>query len=105
MKRTLFVILLFFLSLFILCAEVNLREEIHSLFLEDSNGKRIISFALFLLVQMSLFFGISLIHRKLKKRIALLKETKLKSIRIHEYELLDPDKQVALLIYLADMQP
>lgn len=103
MKRTLFVILLFFLSLFILCVEVNLREEIHSLFLEDSNGKRIISFALFLLVQISLFGGISLIHRKLKKRIALLKETKLKSIRIHEYELLDPDKQVALLIYLADM--
>ena len=41
--------------------------------------------------------------RKLKKRILLLKETKLKPFKIQEYELLDTAKQVSLLLMLANL--
>ena len=43
------------------------------------------------------------LFRKLKKRILLLKETKLKPFKIQEYELFDTAKQVSLLLMLANL--
>ena len=40
---------------------------------------------------------------KLKVRIQRLKDTKLKPISIQEYELLDTQKQVNLLVFLANL--
>ena len=103
MKRMVLIMLLLFNFRFSLLAGDNLIKEIHSLFLEDSEAKRIFSFFLFLLIQVFLWGMISYIYRMIKKKIVSLKDTKLKSIYIHEYELINPDRQVALLIYMANL--
>ena len=91
------------MKLFSLLAESRLIKDIHSLSLEDSEAKRVFSFFIFLLIQFFLWGMITYMFRRIKRKIVLLKRTKLKPICIHEYELIDPDKQVALLIYLANL--
>lgn len=66
-------------------------------------GKRIIFFVLVLLGQYLLFWATTWLFKKLKIRIQRLKDTKLKPISIQDYELLDTQKQVNLLIFLANI--
>ena len=66
-------------------------------------GKRIIFFVLVLLGQYLLFWATTWLFKKLKVRIQRLKDTKLKPISIQDYELLDTQKQVNLLIFLANI--
>lgn len=66
-------------------------------------GKRILYFILVLVGQYLLFRGTNWLYRKLKLRIGKLKDTRLKAISIQDYELLDTQKQVNLLIFLANI--
>ena len=66
-------------------------------------GKRILYFVLVLLGQFLLFKLTNWLFKKLKLRIQRLKETKLKPLSIQDYELLDTQKQVNLLIFQASM--
>ena len=66
-------------------------------------GKRILYFILVLVGQFFLFKFTNWLFRKLKLRIQRLKDTKLKPISIQDYELLDTQKQVNLLIFLANI--
>lgn len=65
--------------------------------------KRIVYLILIVVGQYVLFRLTNWLFRKLKKRILLLKETKLKPFKIQEYELLDTAKQVSLLLMLANL--
>lgn len=76
-----------------------LKEE-HSLW---QLGKRILYFVLVLIGQYLLFKFTNWLFRKLKLRIQRLKDTKLKAISIQEYELLDTQKQVNLLVFLSNI--
>ena len=76
-----------------------LKEE-HSLW---QLGKRILYFVLVLAGQYLLFWLTGWLFRKLKVRIQKLKETKLKPISIQNYELLDTQRQVNLLIFLSNL--
>lgn len=66
-------------------------------------GKHTLSFIGVLLGQYLLFRLLSWFHKKVKIHIQALKDTKLKPISIQNYELLDTQKQVNLLIFLANM--
>lgn len=66
-------------------------------------GKRILYFILVLVGQYLLFRGTNWLYRKLKLRIGKLKDTRLKAISIQDYELLDTQKQVNLLVFLANI--
>lgn len=66
-------------------------------------GKHILYFMLVLLGQYLLFRLSSWLYRKAKARIQQLKDTKLKPIAIQNYEILDTQKQVTLLIFLANI--
>ena len=66
-------------------------------------GKRILFFVLVLVGQYLLFWATTWLFKKLKIRIQRLKDTKLKPISIQDYELLDTQKQVNLLIFLANI--
>lgn len=66
-------------------------------------GKRILFFVLVLVGQYLLFWATTWLFKKLKVRIQRLKDTKLKPISIQDYELLDTQKQVNLLIFLANI--
>lgn len=76
-----------------------MKEE-HSLW---QLGKHILYFILVLAGQYLLFKGTNWLFRKLKIRIQKLKDTKLKPISIQDYELLDTQKQVNLLIFLSNL--
>lgn len=65
--------------------------------------KRIIYFVLVLIGQFLLFWGTNWLFRKLKVRIVRLRNTRLKPFFIQDYELLDTQKQVKLLIFLANL--
>ncbi len=65
--------------------------------------KRIVYLILIVVGQYVLFRLTNWLFRKLKKRILLLKEIKLKPFKIQEYELLDTAKQVSLLLMLANL--
>lgn len=65
--------------------------------------KRIIYFVLVLIGQFLLFRGTNWLFRKLKVRIVRLRNTRLKPFSIQDYELLDTQKQVKLLIFLANL--
>ncbi len=66
-------------------------------------GKRILYFILVLVGQFFLFKFTHWLFRKLKLRIQKLKDTKLKPISIQDYELLDTQKQVNLLVFVANL--
>ena len=66
-------------------------------------GKRILYFVLVLVGQYLLFRLTTWLFRKLKVRIQKLKNTKLKPISIQDYELLDTQRQVNLLIFLSNL--
>lgn len=66
-------------------------------------GKRILFFVLVLVGQYLLFWATTWLFKKLKIRIQRLKDTKLKPISIQDYELLDTQKQVNLLVFLANI--
>lgn len=76
-----------------------LKEE-HSLW---QLGKRILYFVLILAGQYLLFWLTGWLFRKLKVRIQKLKDTRLKPISIQNYELLDTQRQVNLLIFLSNL--
>ena len=76
-----------------------LKEE-HSLW---QLGKRILYFVLVLAGQYLLFWLTGWLFRKLKVRIKKLKDTRLKPISIQNYELLDTQRQVNLLIFLSNL--
>ena len=75
-----------------------LKEE-HSLW---QLGKRILYFVL-VLAGYLLFWLTGWLFRKLKVRIQKLKDTRLKPISIQNYELLDTQRQVNLLIFLSNL--
>lgn len=66
-------------------------------------GKRILYFILVIVGQFLLFKLTIWLFNKLKARIQRLKDTKLKPISIQDYELLDTQKQVNLLVFLASL--
>lgn len=76
-----------------------MKEE-HSLW---QLGKHILYFILVLVGQYLLFKGTNWLFRKLKIRIEKLKDTRLKPISIQDYELLDTQRQVNLLIILSNL--
>lgn len=76
-----------------------LKEE-HSLW---QYGKRILLFLLVLVGQYLFFRLTTWLYKKLKIRIQKLKDTRLKPITIQDYELLNTQKQVNLLIFLANI--
>lgn len=76
-----------------------LKEE-HSLW---QLGKRILYFVLVLAGQYLLLWLTGWLFRKLKVRIQKLKDTRLKPISIQNYELLDTQRQVNLLIFLSNL--
>ncbi|WP_418697160.1 mechanosensitive ion channel family protein [Bacteroides sp.] len=77
----------------------SMKEE-HSLV---QLGKRILYFVLVLVGQFFLFKLTNWLFRKLRVRIQKLKDTRLKPISIQDYELLDTQKQVNLLVFLANL--
>ena len=66
-------------------------------------GKHAIYFMLVLLGQYLLFRLSSWLYQKAKARIQQLKDTKLKPISIQNYEILDTQKQVKLLVFVASI--
>ena len=81
-------------------------EKLHEM--KEEHGflqlcKRIGYFILILIGQGLLFWGTNWLVRKVKLRIMRLEKTRLKSISIQDYELLDKRKQVQLLVFLASM--
>lgn len=76
-----------------------LKEE-HSMW---QYGKRILFFILVLAGQYLFFWLTTWLYKKLKVRIQKLKDTRLKPITIQDYELLNTQKQVNLLIFLANI--
>lgn len=75
-------------------------KEKHGLF---QLGKRILYFILVLVGQYFLFKLTYWLFRRLKVRIYKLKNTKLKPISIQDYELLDTQRQVNLLLLLGNL--
>lgn len=65
--------------------------------------KRILYFILIIFGQYLLFKLTNLIFNKLRIRIEKLGNTKLKSVSIQDYELLDTQKQVRLLVFLSNL--
>lgn len=65
--------------------------------------KRVAYFVLVLVGQFLLFWGTNWLFRRVKVRIVKLRNTRLKSFSIQDYELLDTHKQVKLLIFLANL--
>ena len=65
--------------------------------------KRVVYFVLVLVGQFLLFWGTNWLFRRPKVRIVKLRNTKLKPFSIQDYELLDTQKQVKLLIFLANL--
>lgn len=65
--------------------------------------ERIGLFVLVLVVQFFLFKATGWLYRRLKARIQKLKDTKLKAFSIQNYELLDTEKQVKLLVFVANI--
>ncbi len=66
-------------------------------------GKRVLFFVLVLVGQYFLFRLTNWLFKKLKVRIQRLKDTRLKPFSIQDYELLDTQKQVNLLIFLSNL--
>lgn len=81
--------------------KLKVMKDEHSLW---QLGKRILYFILVIIGQYLLFKLTTWLFNKLKVRIQRLKDTKLKPISIQEYELLDTQKQVNLLVFLGTIK-
>ncbi|WP_291530674.1 mechanosensitive ion channel family protein [Bacteroides sp. UBA939] len=66
-------------------------------------GEHILYFILVIIGQYLLFRLTTWLFNKLKVRIQRLKDTKLKPVSIQDYELLDTQKQVNLLVFLTNL--
>lgn len=84
----------------VIVAKLKMMKDEHRLW---RIGKRILYFLLVIMGQYLLFKLTNLLFNKLKKRIQRLKDTKLKPISIQSYELLNTQKQVNLLLFLANV--
>lgn len=102
MKRISFIFVFWQIS-FSLMAENELANKIRNLSLEGSEIKRILYFLSILLVQCVLIWLTSFLYQKAKKKIISLKETRLKSVNYHGYDILDAEKQVKGLIFIANL--
>lgn len=80
--------------------KLKVMKDEHSLW---QLGKRVLYFILVIVGQFLLFKLTIWLFNKLKARIQRLKDTKLKPIPIQDYELLDTQKQVNLLVFLASL--
>ena len=80
--------------------KLKVMKDEHSLW---QLGKRILYFILVIIGQFLLFKLTTWLFNKLKVRIQRLKDTKLRPISIQDYELLDTQKQVNLLVFLANL--
>ena len=80
--------------------KLKVMKDEHSLW---QLGKRVLYFILVIVGQFLLFKLTIWLFNKLKARIQRLKDTKLKTISIQDYELLDTQKQVNLLVFLASL--
>lgn len=81
-------------------------QKLHELKAENSLlqlGKRALYFILVLVIQYLLYRLTTYLYRRLRKRIIRSKNTRLKALSIHEYELLDTKRQVRILIFLANL--
>ena len=76
--------------------KLKVMKDEHSLW---QLGKRVLYFILVIVGQFLLFKLTIWLFNKLKARIQRLKDTKLKPISIQDYELLDTQKQVNLLVF------
>lgn len=90
-------------------AQSTWSDEIKSIFDLDRSElhlpvfKQILSFVLILALQYTLYWLITFLYRKVKVKIVALKNTRIKSISFHDYELLDTNKQVDILIFFASI--
>lgn len=84
----------------VIVEKLKVMKDEHSLW---QLGKRILYFILVIIGQYLLFKLTTWLFNKLKVRIQRLKDTKLKPISIQDYELLDTQKQVNLLVFLANL--
>ena len=66
-------------------------------------GKRLFYFLLVIVGQYLLFHLTNWVYRKAKVRIEKLKDTKLKPFQIQNYELLDTQRQVHIIIFFANV--
>lgn len=80
--------------------KLKVMKDEHSLW---QLGKRILYFILVIIGQFLLFKLTTWLFNKLKVRIQRLKDTKLRPISIQDYELLDTQKQVNLLVFLTSL--
>lgn len=80
--------------------KLKVMKDEHSLW---QLGKRVLYFILVIVGQFLLFKLTIWLFNKLRARIQRLKDTKLKPISIQDYELLDTQKQVNLLVFLASL--
>lgn len=62
--------------------------------------KRIALFVLVIFVQLLVIWATSWLHRRGRQRITHLRQSKLKPVSFHDYELLDTQKQVRMLLVL-----
>lgn len=65
--------------------------------------KRILLFLFVIVLQYFLFRLTTYLYKKLKVRITKLKDTRLKPIKFHDYELFDTEKQVSILIFVSNI--
>ncbi|KAA6346910.1 hypothetical protein EZS27_005600 [termite gut metagenome] len=75
-------------------------KELHSQYGLLQLGKRILLFILVIAIQGAFFWGTGWVYRRMKNYVKKLKDTKLKSISFHDYELFDTKRQVGLLMFL-----
>ncbi len=65
--------------------------------------KRILLFLFVIVLQYFLFRLTTYLYKKLKVRITKLKDTRLKPVKFHDYELFDTEKQVSILIFVSNI--
>ncbi|KAA6341946.1 Mechanosensitive channel MscK [termite gut metagenome] len=66
-------------------------------------GKRIALFLLVIVIQGAFFWGTGWVYKRMKTYVKKLKETKLKSISFHAYDLFDTKKQENILVSLCKL--
>ncbi|KAA6330535.1 Mechanosensitive channel MscK [termite gut metagenome] len=73
-------------------------QKLHEAYDLFQLGKRVLLLILVIVVQGALFWGTGWVYRHLRGRVEKLKETKLKPISFHDYELFNTERQVGLLV-------